>query len=250
MSNYLNFRKMKNVCMITVCTLMLMSCKHENLIDLPVLSKELVVNENYMIPAACKDPITYTSANEFAVKVSETGMVTARHYTGKETKILLSSKNDSKSFIVNVIPQSTLYNDPNIMIGQMRGALDMNPNALVYSDDEKEFYVMTGQASYLLVSYGANSHRVVYYAVLVFKDLKNKLKVFLGERYEYITTENGIIYYRDALTPENAKKMIAVDNYTYNGIEYCVAMYTSYPHGKDITSTLMRDCEKQLLKSR
>jgi hypothetical protein len=236
--------------LIGLCAMMLVltCCKNENLIDLPVLSKDLVVHENYMIPAACKDPITYTSANEFAVQVSETGKVTARHYTGKEIEILLTSKDDTKSFIVNVTPRSTLYNDPDIIIGQMRGTLNLNPNALVYSDDEKEFYVMGGDASYLLVSYNTNSHRVEYYAVLVFREWKEKLKVFLEDRYEYIATDNGIIYYRDALTPENANKLVAIDNYAYNEMEYCVAIYTSYPHGKDNANILMLNLKKQLLE--
>ena len=233
--------------LIGLCVMMLIltCCKNENLIDLPVLSKDMVVNENYIIPAACKDPITYTSSNEYAVQVSETGKVTARHYTGKETEVLLTSEDDSKSFIVNVTPRSTLYIDPDISIGQLRSTLTINPNWLVYSENNIDCYTYGGNAPYLLISY-TSANRVDYYAVLVYPYLKYELATFLAERYEQIGTEDGISYYRDALTPEAAKIMIAVYDYSYEGIEYRIALYTRYPSGKDDTSLFRQYIDKQL----
>ena len=233
----------KHFVAIIVCAIILTSCNSENLIDLPVQSTDLTVTESYFIPAACKDPITYTSANEYAVQVSETGKVTARHYTGKETEILITSEDDSKTFVVNVIPRNTLYIDPNITIGQLRSTLTMNPNLLVYSDNDNDIYTYGGNAPYLLISY-TSANRVDYYAVLVFPYLKYELATFLEDRYEKIGTEDGVTYYRDALTPEAAKKMIAVYDYSYEGIEYRIALYTRYPLGKNDTSLAMPGIDK------
>ena len=233
----------KHFVAIIVCAIILSSCNRENLIDLPVQSTDLTVTESYFIPAACKDPITYTSANEYAVQVSETGKVTARHYTGKETEILITSEDDSKTFVVNVIPRNTLYIDPNITIGQQRSTLTINPNWLVYSDNNMDCYTYGGNAPYLLVSY-TSANRVDYYAVLVYPHLKYELATFLADRYEKISTEDDVTYYRDALTPEAAKKLIAVYDYSYEGLEYRIALYTRYPLGKNDTSLVMHSIEK------
>ena len=233
---------MKKVIIMFAAIVLFVGCKKENLISLPVLSKTLTVNENYMIPAASKDPITYTSANEYAVQVSETGKITARHYTGVGTEVKLTSKDDSKSFVVHVAPRNTLYTEPNITFGQLKGTLSLNPNTLVSSVESADLYAMGGGADYLLVAY-TSADRVDYYAVLVPLYNKGKLDIFLADRYERIGTDNGVTYYRDALTATEAKMMIAVEWFDYNGFSYWVAMYARYPHGRSCVEPLLSHCK-------
>lgn len=235
---------MKKLIIAMAACMMIVGCKKQHMISCNVLSKSLAVKETYTVPATCEDPIIYTSANEYAVQVSSNGIVTARHYTGKGTEIALTSKDDSKSFIVHVAPRNTLYNEPKFAFGHPRSTFTPSYQLVATTDDANLYsFKVGGEDSFLMVAF-SDDDCVSAYSVLVPIEKKRDLDVFLEDRYEYIGCSSGYDMYINALKEADVTMLVGVDLFNYNGLSLWMADYLPYAHDN---KTSIEDMKGRLL---
>lgn len=212
---------------MAVIAFSLMGCQKEKLIILSMTSKTMHHGETYMISAQCDNPITYTSANEYHAKVSSSGLITAQ-YVGNTT-IRLTSDDDSKTFSVTVSPISNLYPEPNIKLGDTRGAVISKlgqPDAT--TTDGIGYNNYSEKAPMLAVLFDA-SNRVKGYGIMVLSAYSSELSTFIRERYAYVTMSGSSPIFINSLTAAGATLIVGYEYYNTN---YWMVTYLPYS-GKD-----------------
>ena len=232
---------------------LLAGCKKEKTISLNVLSKSIAVKETYAIPAKCDGPITYKSMNEYAAQVTQDGLLTGRHYTGKTTQIVLTSEDDTKSFTVEVAPRSTLYTEPRFDFGHPRSTYSPGLT-LVQSSDNANLYNFSvgGEGTYLMVMFDA-ADKVSGYSILVPIRMKSQLEVFLEDRYEYVgLSDDGYNLYINALKAADATMIVGIDYFSSSGWTYWLADYIPYSNkgkGDGSDAEDIRKCLEEFMLS-
>lgn len=209
---------------IVILTLLTVSCKKDEKINLLSTEISLYHLDTYSIQATSSLPIIYTSANEFHAKVNAAGLVEGR-YVGK-TKIKLKTDNDIKYVNVTVKPKYNLYSEPNIQFGESKASIinkfgqpDNMTSTGVYS------YNMVGMYNYMLMIIFDDNDKVETYAIAVSSDLTSTLSSFLSERYMFIHYDNSKYWYVNGLTPQTTTKYIV--NYLMN-VNYWVVLYMPF----------------------
>lgn len=218
-------KKTNLVLCIIISLMMFASCDKEHYITLSQSSTTMYHGQTQQVPAQCKDPINYSSNNEYVAIVSPSGMITAQ-YVGQAV-IRLTSTNDNKTYNVKVAPKYNLYPEPNITFGETKSSVISkygNPdgqtsNTIVYSN-------YSTKALYLIVSFDANN-RVKYYGVVVSKDYTTELSNFLSERYKYVSYSDGVYLYMNALTTGAATMAVSYGTFSGYNNSWLVAYMSS-----------------------
>lgn len=209
------------ILLLAFMSIVFVSCNKEKLITLSNTTTTLHHGDTYQISAQCENPITYSSANEYHAKVSNTGLVTAQ-YVGRTT-ISLNSEDDNKSFTVIVSPTSNLYQEPNISFGDTRSTVISRlgtPDATM--DNSIAYNDYSNAAQMLIVTF--KNDRVDYYGVVVKSAYSSELATFLGERYDFIGYSDDIFLYRNGLTENTTTMYVGMTLYNLN---YWMLLYMS-----------------------
>ena len=198
----------------------------ETLINLITTDATLHRGETFQIEAECEYPITYTSEDEYYATVSEDGVVTAG-FVGS-TNIMLEAEGDSQTFTVTIEPTSNLYDEPEIQFGESKDELI---ERLGTPDEEEEgviAYANYGENCMLMVTFDEED-LVQYYAVILPAELESEMDIFLGERYQFYTEEDGTKAYINALDVAEATMIIGSQVFEDDEtmMSYLMAVYMS-----------------------
>ena len=178
----------------------------EALIILDTTAATLNSGETYQINAECEYPISYTSENEYVASVSEDGLVTA-NFVGT-TNIMLEAEGDSQTFEVTVAPVSELYPEPEIEIGESKDAIVERFGDPDDEDEEIIVYYGFAESSFMLMVAFDDEDLVQYYMVVMEYDYVEELDTFLSERYLYVTEQDGVKVYINALDVNDATLIV------------------------------------------
>lgn len=233
-NNLINYHTMKTkqLLFVLLATLFMLatSCsKNEDmasqkkLITLSTTSATLHNGETYKIQAQCDNTITYSSGNEYHAKVSSSGVVTAQ-YVGNTT-ITLKSKDDTKTFSVNVSPRSNLYPKPNINFGETRSSVISKLGTPASTTSNAIGYTSYSANAPILAVLFDNNNCVSAYSLLIYSTYASELSTFIRERYVYVTYSDGLYLFINSLSASTATMIVGYGQYNSN---YSQSIYIPY----------------------
>ncbi len=218
----------------------------EVVITLEETSITLHSGETYQINAECEYPITYSSENEYNASVSEDGLVTA-NFVGSTT-ITLEAESDTQTIEVTVEPVSDLYPEPEIEIGESKEAIIERfgePGA--ETDEAIGYQGYSDNATMLMVMFDEND-LVELYAVILDLSFEEDLETFLSERYLFVQEEESVKMYINALTVEEATKIVGSQVAEEEGFLMAFYMGNDNGGGDEKTTINMKALVKALGK--
>jgi hypothetical protein len=193
---------------------MLFGCKKENDdIALSVSKTYLYYDDTYQIEATSDFPVTYVSENEYHAKVSDAGLVTARHIG--ETNIILSNGKTTTKFNVTVKPRQNLYVEPNVKFGDTRSSIiaKFGTPDDVSSDGSSILYMdYSSSAAGLMFSFDDND-KLDGYSLMIKSFYASQLADFLIERYQIVSEKNGLYLFINSMLPSTATMAVGLQIY-------------------------------------
>ena len=199
---------------IALSALLLAGCADDDEITLKSdMTINLYSGETSQIVAESGQTIRYGSLSPYNATVDDNGLVTAR-FVGN-TQVRLKTDDATLFIAVNVLPASSLYQEPTHQfgVGVMRDEIERTygrDNYTTSADGKTITYKQTDENSnveaYAYEFNGTNYKSTLVSASVYLKDgMENGLRIFLGERYLPVDEQNWV--YRNTLE-ETAETMV------------------------------------------
>ncbi len=215
---------MKKLIFTSLLLLAMSSCSKDNTnnrIDLESTNKTLYFEDKYKIVAESKDPINYTSSDEYHATVSGTGLVTAGRIG--ETSIILDNTHDTKVLKLHIKPKLVLYKDPYLEFGSTEWTV---VNELGEPDEESSnsiAYNLNSDVAPLVMYTFDDYDRLEYVVVLANSLYTEDLADYLLERY--IPVSIADLIFVNGLTPEETSMLVKLELFNTS---YWMVVYASY----------------------
>lgn len=216
---------MKRMYFVLLLPLVMSNCSKEERshnIELQTTSKTLFYEDEYKIVAESKDPITYTSSDEYHATVSKEGIITAGHVG--ETTIILNNSHDTKILNLYIKPRLVLYKDPFLKFGTPWWSVI---NELGEPDDQTYTsfaYNLNSDVAPLIMYTFDNYDNLEYVTVLVSSSRTDDLVDYLLERYIPVSISD--LVFVNALTADKTSMFVKLE--LYNSF-YWMIIYANYP---------------------
>lgn len=151
--------------------------------------------------------IVYNSDNEFHATVSSSGLVTGIKVG--ETIINITSNGISKEISVEVLPRQELF--PGLILdwGKLRSSIISEQGDPDESTIDDILYFKFGEAEWISYDFDDNDKLIATWVYL--KSASSSLVIeFLKERYAFIDKQNGVDFFSDSYSADDATLFIAI----------------------------------------
>lgn len=207
----------------------------DDIITLKDTQKVLHYGDTYQIEAQSRASVSYASEDEFHAKVTETGVVTAKHVG--ETKVRVSNGTYRADLNVIVTPKYAIYPEPNVKFGDSQSAVKKamggNKNTPSKQDETTLIYDNYSSAAPIIVFLFDENGNLSGYSVLVYVDKSDNLADFMTERYLPVSEKDGMFLFVDSLEADNIATAIGMKLYS---LTYWQITYMAYSNNKSASS--------------